>query len=275
MGKAFNTILSLPEPNEERTDRQFITSLARGLEVLRAFETGDGLLGNLEIAQRTRLPRPTIARITHTLTMLGYLDYNRRLEKYSLGTPVLSLGFACLNNVGITRVARPYMQELADFANGSVALGSRDRLSLVYLELTHGNATVSLRLDVGARIPIHKSAMGMAYLHALPEAEREFLVDAIRRQYAKDFPEFKKRLSTAFEELDTVGFCVALATYERTVNGVGVPLKLLQTGSVFAFNCSGPSFQMTEDFMRNEAGPRLAAMVRNVSLAVLRQPIQI
>lgn len=275
MGKEFSTLLSLPGPDEEKTDRQFITSLARGLEVLRAFEPGDGFLGNLEIAQRTSLPKPTIARITHTLTTLGYLEYNRRLEKYSLGTPVLSLGYACLSNVGITKVARPYMQELADFANGSVAVGNRDRLNVVYLELAHGSSTVSLRLDVGARVPIHKSAMGLAYLHALPENEREFLIEAIKRHDEKEFPKFKKRLQTAFRELDAAGFCVSLGIYERTVNGVGATLKLREGGAAYAFNCSGPSFQMTEDFIRREVGPRLVAMVRNISQAVLRLPIRI
>src|SRR5262245_41883184 len=67
-------------------DRQFVTALARGLEILRAFIPNDGPLGNGEIAQRTGLPKPTVARLTHTLTRLGYLNYLDRLEKYQLGT---------------------------------------------------------------------------------------------------------------------------------------------------------------------------------------------
>ena len=273
MAKSFKTLLALPGRDEENKDRQFITALARGLEVLRAFEPGDGFLGNLEIAERTRLPKPTIARITHTLTTLGYLEYNRRLEKYALGTPVLSLGYACLSNVGLRRVARPHMQELADHANVSVALGNRDRLNLAYLELAHGSATVSLRLDVGARIPIRKSAMGMAYLHALPPDERDFLVDAIRKADEKEFPKFRKRLTAAFKDLDEVGFCVGLGLYERTVNGVATALKARDGGSIYAFNCSGPSFQLTEEFIRKDVGPRLVAMVRNVEAEFLHQPI--
>lgn len=272
MAKAFRTLLSLPGPDEEKTDRQFITAIARGLEVLRAFQPGDGFLGNLEIAERTKLPKPTIARITHTLTTLGYLEYNRRLEKYTLGTPVLSLGYACLSNFGLRRIARPHMQELADFANASVALGNRDRLNLSYLELAHGSSTVSLRLEVGARIPIYRSAMGMAYLHALPESEREFLVAAIRKHDEKEFPKFKKRMSQAFNELEKTGFCVSLGTFERTVNGVGAALTTRDNGSVYAFNCSGPSFHMTEEFIRESVGPRLVAMVRNIEADLLYQP---
>jgi len=270
VARAIKPLLSLPDPDEKTTDRQFIMALARGLEVLRAFEPGEDLLGNLEIARRTQLPKPTVARITHTLTSLGYLEYNKRLEKYSLGTPLLALGYACLSNVGIRRVARPHMQELADFAKVSVALGNRDRLNLAYLELVHGSATVSLRLQVGARIPIARSAMGMAYLHALPESEREFLVSAIKKQDEKEFPKFKKRLTTAFRELDATGFCVSLGTFERTVNGVGAVL-VTQAGGVYSFNCSGPSFYLNEEFIRRELGPRLAVMVQNIKAELLHQ----
>src|SRR5215813_1294806 len=51
-------------------DRQFVTALARGLDILRAFHAGEGMLGNQEIAHRTGLPKPTVARLTHTLTDL-------------------------------------------------------------------------------------------------------------------------------------------------------------------------------------------------------------
>ena len=43
-------------------DRQFVTALARGLDILRAFHAGEGMLGNQEIAHRTGLPKPTVAR---------------------------------------------------------------------------------------------------------------------------------------------------------------------------------------------------------------------
>lgn len=270
MRRSVKSVLELPPSDKAKTDRQFITSLARGLEVLRAFEPGDGMLGNLEIATRTGLPRPTIARITLTLTALGYLEYHERWEKYSLGAPVLSLGYACLGNMGIIKIARPHMQELANQVNLSVALGQRDRLSLAYLELAHGSTTVSLRLEVGARIPLAQSAMGAAYLHALPQTERVFLLSAIEKQHPEAFSEFMERFEQSCEDIETHGFCVSLGTYERTVNGAGAAFRLPRANSVYAFNCSGPSFQLGADRVRDEIGPALATMVRAIEVEFIK-----
>src|SRR5438552_3903344 len=106
-------------------DRQFVETLARGLEILRAFSPHRALLGNQEIARYTGLPKPTVSPLTYTLTKLGYLTYSDRLGKYQLGAPALGLGYAVLSSMGIRQVARPHMQQLADYADASVALGSR------------------------------------------------------------------------------------------------------------------------------------------------------
>src|SRR5215469_5383641 len=77
-------------------DRKFVAALARGLEVLRAFTATDGLLGNGEIVERTGLPKPTVSRLTYTLTKLGYLTYVERLGKYQLAPAALALGYSAL-----------------------------------------------------------------------------------------------------------------------------------------------------------------------------------
>src|ERR1700745_3177605 len=73
------------------TDRSFVVALSRGLDVLRAFHPNDGLLGNQELAARTKLPKPTVSRLTYTLTKLGYLTPVPRFEKYRLPPPAVGL----------------------------------------------------------------------------------------------------------------------------------------------------------------------------------------
>src|SRR5260370_71760 len=84
------------------TDRSFVVALSRGLDVLRAFHPNDGLLGNQEIAARTNLPKPTVSRLTYTLTKLGYLTPVPRFEKYQLAPSAMALGYAALANLRVS-----------------------------------------------------------------------------------------------------------------------------------------------------------------------------
>jgi DNA-binding IclR family transcriptional regulator len=269
MTKQFGKVLTLPRGDTEKQDLQFVTALARGLEVLRAFQPEDGPLGNQELAERTKLPKSTVSRITHTLTTLGYLDYIPRLSRYAIAPSVLSLGHACVGSAGIRRAALPYMQELAEYADASVALGARDRLKMIYMAVARGSHTVAFSLDAGSHIPMHRSSMGAAFLHALPPKERDFLIDAIAKSVGKDWPATKARLEQAFVELDSEGFCLFEGTYDRAINGVGTAL-VRPDGTIHAFSCSGPAFQFSPNRMRGDIGKRLVAMRSSISASLSR-----
>lgn len=252
-------------------DRQFVTALARGLEILRAFVPNDGPLGNQEIAQRTGLPKPTVSRLTHTLTRLGYLNYLDRLEKYQLGTAVLSLGYAVLANLGIRMLARPFMQELADYAGASVSLGSRDRLNMVYIEHCRPDTPITLRLDLGSRIPVATTAMGRALLAALPDDERAYLMEHIAEAEPKQWPRIKAGIEQAVEDSRTRGFTMSAGDWQADVHAVGVALKPPDGSPILALNCGGPAFLYDRKRLLNDLGPRLVNLVRNVEAALGRQ----
>src|ERR1700749_4166568 len=142
------------------TDRSFVVALSRGLDVLRAFQPNDGLLGNQEIAARTKLPKPTISRLTYTLTKLGYLTPVPRFEKYQLAPAAMALGYSALANLGIRHLSDPYRDQLMRDTGGAVAIGARNRLSMIYFGQSRSALTVGVLLDFGSRIPIATTAMG-------------------------------------------------------------------------------------------------------------------
>ena len=66
-------------------------AFVRGFAVLRAFRPGEDYLSNAEIAERASIPRPTVSRVTQTLTALGFLNYSPTLGQYSLGAGLATL----------------------------------------------------------------------------------------------------------------------------------------------------------------------------------------
>lgn len=250
-------------------DRQFVTALARGLELLRCFGPGERHIGVTELARRTGIPKPSVSRLAGTLCKLGYLNYSDALGKYSLGAGVLSLGYSMLSNLDIRQLAKPYMQELADYSRASVSIGIRDRLSMVYVETVRSNAPIALQRGVGARLTLATTSMGRAYLAALPESERNFLMDQIRLRDEENWPWIKSGIEQGFRDYADHGFCISMGDWEREIVAVGVPFQNAD-GTLMAFNCGGPAFVLTREKLENEIGPRLVSLVKRVGSVIGR-----
>ncbi|MFZ3208999.1 MAG: IclR family transcriptional regulator [Geobacteraceae bacterium] len=246
-------------------DRQFVTALARGLELLRCFRAGEKYLGNREIAKRTGLPKPTVSRLTYTLTQLGYLTYSESMGKYSLGTAVLSLGYSFLSNLDIRRIARPMMRELADYSHASVSIGARDRLEIVYLENCRCNSTsFALHPTVGSHLPLFTTAIGRAYLCGIRESERDYLMDMIRLRDKNEWPKIKAGVEQAMIDYEEKGFCLSIGDFHKEISAVAVPYVPTYDSEVLSFNCGGPAFQLRRHMLEDDIGPHLVTLVRNV-----------
>lgn len=250
------------------TDRSFVVALSRGLEVLRAFHANDGLLGNQELAARTKLPKPTVSRLTYTLTKLGYLTPVPRFEKYQLAPSAMALGYAALANLGVRHLSEAFREEVMRETGGAVAVGARDRLSMIYFGQSRNGLTLGVQLDVGSRIPIATTAMGRAYIWALAPEERADLLRELREHYGSRWPRIRDGIERSGEMVARHGFAISAGEWQDDVHAVGVALKLNDGTGPYAFNCGAPAFRFTEDRLISDIGPRLVAMVRNIETAL-------
>jgi DNA-binding IclR family transcriptional regulator len=250
-------------PRSTRDDRQFVTALARGLDILRCFSREDRELANSEIATRTGLARATVSRLTFTLMQMGYLTYSAATGRYSLSVGVLAFSNAYLGNLDVRKVARPLMQELADGLPATVSLGAPDPSSqhMVFLEICQGVGQMfRISMDVGSRVPHGWTAMGRAYLAALsPELREQRLA-----QYRSDTPrhqwnEIQAGIDRAVRDYERHGFCLSVGEWNKDVWAVGTPM-VSDTGRILAFNISGPLFDITRQKILQEVGPRLLTL---------------
>jgi len=246
---------------EGREDRHFVTALARGLDVLACFRSGETLLGNQELAERARLPKSTVSRLTYTLTRLGYLEFLPAAQKYTLGIGTLTLGQAYLAGLDVREVARPLMQELADSAGATVALGAPHGTDMVFLEICHGNPVFMMRVAVGQRVPHGMTALGRAYIAALSPAERErFGAEYKPRVPAAEWVRLTALSDQAIADVEDHGFCCSLGDWSEEVFAAGVPMVSADGHRILAFSCSGPVHEMTRERLLNDIGPRLVQL---------------
>lgn len=249
-------------------DPRFVTALARGLALLRAFHPQERWVSHRELVRRTALPAATISRLSFTLVGLGYLQHRPERGEYALGPAVLGLGFSMLGNFDIGRIARPYMQMLADACQAAVSLGARHELAMIYVAHCRSPARLTLGLDVGARLPLARTAMGRAVLCALPAHEQTVLLRGIESGSAADWEHVAQRLARAQVQFAQHGFVTSESEWEPGISAAGVPLDVGDGRAPFGLTVGGPSQRLASDFLHRFVGPQLLQTAREIVAAI-------
>jgi DNA-binding IclR family transcriptional regulator len=261
---------SLGEAERSSEDRYFITALARGLDVLACFHSGDRSLSNQQIAERCALPKSTVTRITYTLTRLGYLTQLPDGGRYALGNATLALGSATLARMDIRQLARPLMHELAEFASATVAIAVRDRLSMIYVEVAHSQAALALTLQVGSRIPLATSAIGRAYLACAPQSELDEILERARHLDEHAYADVQTGIERGRADYREYGCTTSFGDWQKHVNGIALGFRPVSGNNAMAINCGGPSVDLPREFLLEQVRPRLIELARRLEVSAVR-----
>jgi DNA-binding IclR family transcriptional regulator len=246
-------------------DAAFATTLAKGLVVLEAFEAGASLLGNMEIAARTGIPRPTVARLTHTLAELGYLHHDAEPARYRLGARALRMAHPLLAGMQFRQAARPLMQEVAESVRGTVSIGLLDGTAMIYVETARSGNVGPHFPDIGMPIPVVMTAMGRAAAAILPAAESARLEQRIKTDGADLWPAWRDNFRAGIRQCAEQGFCTCYGEYMASIHAVAAPL--FYTGNLkqsFAINCGIPAFRLQPGQIESEIGPRIRALAASI-----------
>ncbi len=249
-------------------DKQFASTLAKGLELLLCFQPDQPLLGNKEFVAHTGLDKATVSRLTYTLTQLGYLRHDRKLRKYRLGAPVLSMGYPLLASMGLRQIAQPLMTGLANEVNGTVGVGIRDGTEMVYMDTCRSEKEGAPLLDIGASMPLLATALGRAWLVKAHPMEREMALNQIKVRYPKLFAEHAPRLPQARREITAQGYCTNPGYFRPGRLAVAVPMAKLVNSEIVVFNCAVPASQAEMADTQQRIGRRLVTLVRSVEAAL-------
>lgn len=255
------------KPSEDRDsadEGNFAASLTRGLRILRAFTADDATLGNQELIERTGLPKATVSRLTYTLVGLGYLHYDDTLGRYSIGPATVSLGYSALSSSPVVHIARPLMQELADQTGAAAALGTRDGLEMVYLANCRSMSPVSLRLNVGSRLPIWRTAMGLAYIAEMVPEKRDEVLEQLRRTEPGNARRIAEHVDEAIAHYARHGFTASFGVWYSYINAVGVAFRPTDGSPLVALTCGGIVDILPREKCLKEVGPMLVEVVRRL-----------
>lgn len=245
-------------------EEKIIRAIARGFDVLQAFRPTDNFLSHGQIAERTGLPGPTVTRILHTLQVLRYISLYDSGKFYKLHPHLLSLGYPVLARYDIRQVARPFMQELADYCRATVALGVRDGPDMIYIERARDKTVVTAHpLDIGSRMPVAMSAQGRAWLAGQPSWALDDIFADLLVTYGAEWPKVREGIERALKLYRKNGYVSSLGEWEAGTNAVGAPV-FLRDGTCLALTCGGPTHRI-QIRMVEDLGQRTVELADQIS----------
>jgi len=156
------------------TSPDFIEALARGLDVIRAFQPRQPVMSLAAVAAAAGLARPTARRMLLTLSDLGYV---RVVDGgFELTPRVLDLGMSYVLSKGLWDIARPHMEALVAQTHESSSIAELDGSDIVYVARVAVPKIIALAVTIGTRFPAMQTSLGKAMLAALPPDEAEQLL---------------------------------------------------------------------------------------------------
>lgn len=249
-------------------DKQFATTLARGLVILGCFSERTPYLNNKELSELSGLPKATVSRLTYTLLHMGYLRVNARLQKFQLGTAVFTVGYPLMTSMTWRQVARPLMDSLARESRGTVSLWLRDRLRMTAVEVSRDRRSfVAQRLDVGFSVPIVASSSGRAYMAACGARDREFLIREMRLKQPDLWASYQSVTTAALQDYPRKGYCMSRGDIRKDLSVVAAPLARSWHNEIIVATCAVQSHLVQGRALEDAIAPGLLALVRTLESA--------
>lgn len=208
----------------EGTGPDFIEALARGLEVIAAFEAGRPAMSLTEVATATNLARPTARRILLTLRELGYV---RAAGPGFVLTPrVLDLGVAYVRSMNLWEIARPHMEILSARTNESCSIAQLDGPDIVYVARVAVPKIVSLSVQIGTRFPALPTSLGKVLLAALdPRATEAVLAEPSRSGLVPRWQPDPAERDAELRQVRARGWALTDEQLTRGIRSVAAPLR--------------------------------------------------
>lgn len=212
---------------------------------MRCFNSEHRELGSTEIARMLGLSQSTVWRLCYTLQKAGYLEPGFDPEKLRVSPGVLALGCEALSHGGIAEVALPRITDIANRFEASVSVAGRDQLSMRILARASAPTMLRLNFHVGSALHIERSALGAAYIAALPDVERQKLLQELQQARPDSWSAHRRYLDEAIDLYRKRGYVLNLRRYDPDVNALGVAIVSPNGRHVMAMNCGGASSVMT------------------------------
>jgi len=246
-----------------RGDPEFMTSLARGLAVLRCFADRAEPMMISQAARMTGLSRPAVKRCLHTLVRLDYAAQDG--SKYALTPKVLALGHAYVSSNSLALRAQPLLDKLRAELHESCSLCVLQDDQVYYVARAEISRIMSVALRVGSRLPAYCTSMGRILMAGLRRSEQETYLSRTELAALTARTEVNQSaLLERFSKAAADGYAIVDQELEIGLRSVAVPV-MAGTEVVAAINIGTQAGRVTMAELRTRYLPALRRTAQAIS----------
>jgi IclR family pca regulon transcriptional regulator len=256
---------TIAEAIDALTDPSFMTSLARGLAVVRAFSDSRKPQTIAQISQKTGIPRAAVRRCLHTLKQLGYVD--AELNNFSLRPKVLTLGYSYLSSTPLTVSAQPYLNNISQTLGESSSMAVLDDAEVLYVARAANSRVMSVALNAGSRLPAYCTSLGRVMLaHLPPEELNAYFARVKLRAMTEHTVVSQKRLREILAGVRGQGYALIDEELEVGLRSIAVPVRGASGNVLAALNVGAQAARVSVEQMKQEFLPVLQRGAQELSV---------
>jgi len=233
-----------------------VQSVDRAFQLLELMADEGGAVSLSQLAERSKLPLPTIHRLMRSLVGQGYVRQEPS-RRYALGPRLIRIGEAANQLIGSW--AMPYLRELVEEIGETANMAMLQGDSVVYVAQVPSPHSMRMFTEVGRRVFPHCTGVGKALLSTLPEEQVRAVIartgmPAQTDNTLTDLPALLTELARSRER----GYAVDEGEQEPGVRCVAVPVD--DAPVRVGISISGPSSRVPR-----ERVPEIAPVLQRVA----------
>ena len=262
------TPLAETHGSKSTPDPDFMTSLARGLSVMRAFSRNSPRMTPSQVSAATRLSRAAVRRCLHTLRLLGFVDVEET-NQFSLSHRVLTLSHAYTSSSRLPRAAQPILEKLRGILHESCSVATLVDDELLYVARAHVSRIMTVDLAIGSRLPAYCTSMGRVLLAHLPAPHLDQYLRRVKlERHTVRTVTSESKLRKILETVHFQGYAVVDQELEDGLRSVAVPVRAGRE-VVAALYIGTQALRMPMEEIESRILPALLQAVAKLSQALL------
>jgi DNA-binding IclR family transcriptional regulator len=212
------------------------------------------------LVHATGFPRPTVHRIVAGLVAERMLVEHPQTHGLSLGPRLIQLASRSWGRSDLRLAAMDELKRLRDITGETVHLAVPNGRSMVFIEKLESPSAGRMSSRIGTSVPLHVTAVGKAYLAALPAAERAALLKGLPlpRHTAHTLTE-RAAFEAELAATAAAGWSTDREEHENGVYCFGAAVRGADGRPVAAISVTTLVFRQKDDPAQAYVAPLLAA----------------